>query len=92
MTTPSMPYPAALARVPCRTNCSSVGVEYAYRLFSMTKTIGSDRSEARFMASWTSPVLDEPSPKNANPTASRPKPALRVGGTRGPGRTWRPGG
>ena len=39
----------------------------------MTKTIGSDWSEARFIDSCTSPVLEDPSPKKANPTASRPK-------------------
>jgi len=40
-----MPYPAARRQssVPLA-NCSSVGVEYAYRLFSITKTIGSESS------------------------------------------------
>jgi hypothetical protein len=41
-------------------------------LFSITKTTGSESREARFSDSWTSPVLDEPSPKNAKPTALRP--------------------
>jgi hypothetical protein len=38
----------------------------------MTKITGNDSNEARFIVSCTSPVLEEPSPKNAKPTAARP--------------------
>src|SRR5947209_450769 len=47
-----------------------LAVESAYWLFSQRKMIGSAHTAARFSASWTTPWLAPPSPKQAMTTLS----------------------
>src|SRR5213595_2429217 len=68
-TTPSKPYASARSATCSVANSRCVGVEYAHWLLSQTKTTGSLRTPARFIASWQSPRAEAPSPNQ--PTATR---------------------
>ena len=65
-TWPGIAYAAAFSAMSLTAVCCSMRVDIASRLFSMTNTTGSLWTDAKFMASWKSPVLVEPSPPNAN--------------------------
>src|SRR5215210_4891833 len=74
-TTPSKPYASARSATCSVAYSRYVGVEYAHWLLSQTKTVGSLRTPARFIASCASPRADAPSPNQ--PTATRFSPRMR---------------
>ena len=65
-------HPVAVSAVGDRRcpNCRRTGVEIAHWLFWTKKTQGACSTAARFIASWVSPSLVAPSPRNATVTES----------------------
>ena len=63
-----MAYAAALSEMSLTDVLSETGTEMPNPLFSQTKITPSFHTEARFMASWVTPWLEAPSPKNATAT------------------------
>ena len=66
-----MPYPAARAATEPPATWRSVGTEMAQPLFWTKNTTGAFITAAKFMASWTSPCEEAPSPKYVSATPSR---------------------
>jgi hypothetical protein len=48
----------------------SLGTEIAHPLFSQKKTVGVEKTPAKFSASWKSPSLVAPSPRQQSTAAS----------------------